>query len=72
MTKLLEKAFKEASRLTEKEQNTFAKWLLEELVTEKKWEKLFTKSEDVLSKLADEALEEDAEGKTKKLNLENL
>jgi hypothetical protein len=72
MTKLLEKAFKEASKLTEKEQNTFAKWLLGELVTEKKWEKLFAKSEDVLSKLADEALEEDAEGKTKKLNLENL
>jgi len=72
MTKLLEKVFKEASKLPEIEQNTFAKWLLGELVAEKKWEKLFAKSEDVLGKLANEALEEDAPGKTKILDVENL
>lgn len=72
MTKLLEKVFKEASKLPEIEQNTFAKWLLGELVVEKKWGKLFAKSEDVLGKLANEALEEDAQGKTKILDVENL
>ena len=41
MTKLLEKAFKKASKLPEVEQNALAKWLLEELEAEKEWEKRF-------------------------------
>jgi hypothetical protein len=56
MTKLLEKAFKEASRLPVVDQNAIAKWLLEELEAEKKWELMFAESEGVLDKLADEAL----------------
>ncbi len=39
MTKLLEKAFEEASKLPEIEQNALAKRLLNELTAEKKWEK---------------------------------
>lgn len=35
MTKLLEKAFKEAANLSELEQNALARWLLEEIITEK-------------------------------------
>ena len=35
MTKLLEKAFKAASKLPDTEQNIMAKWLLEELEAEK-------------------------------------
>jgi len=35
MTKLLEKAFKEASKLPVVDQNAIAKWLLEELESEK-------------------------------------
>ena len=57
MTKLLEKAFKRASKLPDAEQNALAKWLIEELEAEKKWEKKFAESEDVLDRLADEALE---------------
>ncbi len=53
MTKLLEKAFKEASRLPVVGQNAIAKWLLEELESEKKWEVKFAESEDILDKLAD-------------------
>lgn len=34
MTKLLEKAFEEASRLPEMDQNSFAKWVLDELHSE--------------------------------------
>ena len=56
MTKLLKKAFDEASRLPETEQNMFAKWLLDELHSEKEWVKTFAESEDVLEKLADEAM----------------
>ena len=39
MTKLLEKAFEEASKLPEAEQNALARWLIEEVLAEKKWEK---------------------------------
>ncbi|OGU74528.1 MAG: hypothetical protein A2V93_08435 [Ignavibacteria bacterium RBG_16_34_14] len=64
MTKLLEKAFKKASKLSKVEQNAVAKWLLEELETEKEWAKSFSESEDVLDRLADEALEAHSKGKT--------
>lgn len=72
MTKLLEKAFAKASKLPDIEQNTLAKWLIEELESEKGWEKRFSESEAVLDKLADEALEAHRKGKTKPLNFERL
>ncbi|MFQ6003008.1 MAG: hypothetical protein ACE5KJ_04610 [Candidatus Zixiibacteriota bacterium] len=72
MTKLLEKAFNEISRLPEMEQNIFARWLLDELVSERKWEKAFAESEDILNKLADEALKEHTQGKTKPLDINEL
>ncbi len=58
MTKLLEKAFEEASKLPELEQNALARWLIDEIISEKKWEKEFADTEDVLEKLAQEALME--------------
>jgi len=72
MTKLLERAFKEASRLPEVEQNALAKWVLEELEAEGRWEKAFAGSEDILDRLADEALAAHNNGKTKPLNLKEL
>jgi len=72
MTKLLEKAFKEASRLPVVDQNVIAKWLLEELAAEKKWELMFAESENILDKLADEALAEHKKGKTNPLNIDSL
>ena len=72
MTKLLEKAFEEASKLPELEQNALAKRLLNELKAEKKWEKSFAGSEDILSGLADEAIEEHKQGKTKPLDIDSL
>jgi hypothetical protein len=72
MTKLLERAFKEASKLPEIEQNALAKWVMEELEAESKWEKAFAGSEDFLDKLADEALAAHKQGKTKPLNTKAL
>jgi hypothetical protein len=72
MTKLLEKAFKRASKLPNIEQNTFAKWALGELEAEKKWEEIYADSEDLLDKLADEALDDHKQGKTKSLNITKL
>ncbi len=72
MTRLLERAFKEASKLPEVEQNALAKWVMEELEAEGKWEKAFAGSEDILDKLADEALAAHKQGKTKLLNIKAL
>lgn len=72
MTKLLEKAFEEALRLPEIDQNALAKWVLDELNSEKVWEKSFANSEGILEKLADEAIKEKREGKTQPLNLDRL
>lgn len=72
MTKLLEKAFKEASKLPVVDQNALAKWVLEEIEVEKKWELMFAESEDVLDKLADEALRDHKKGKTKPLDINRL
>jgi len=72
MTKLLERAFEEASKLPEITQNALAKWLMEEMKDEKKWEMIFAETEDVLERLADEALLADKQGKTNPLDVDRL
>ncbi len=72
MTQLLETAFKAASQLPEVEQNIMARWILDELGSENKWERLFAESEDVLDRLADEALAEHEQGETQPLDVEKL
>lgn len=72
MTQLLEKAFSQASLLPELQQNMLAKWIMAELLVEKKWDTLFAESEDFLADLADEALSEYEQGKTQLLNLDAL
>ena len=72
MAKLLEKAFEEASKLPEFEQNVLAKWLMEELEAERKWDKAFAESEDILDVLADEALAAHNQKKTRPLNIRAL
>ena len=72
MTTLLTKAFKTAENLPEVEQNALAKWLLDELHSEAKWQKTFAESEDILEMLADEALEEKQKGKTTPLDHSRL
>jgi hypothetical protein len=72
MTALLEQAFEQATQLPDMEQNALAKWLLDELAAEKQWTKAFSESEDVLEKLADEAIEASRQGKTKPLDINRL
>jgi hypothetical protein len=67
MTKLLEKAFTEASKLPQQEQDLLARQLLAELASERRWSEAFANSQDQLGKLADEALAEFEAGKTKPL-----
>ena len=72
MTKLLEKAFAKASQLPDVEQNALARWMLEELEAEKRWEETFAESEDLLDKLADEALKDYRKGKIRSLDIDKL
>lgn len=70
MTKTLEKAFAKASRLSAKGQDSVAKWLLSELESETRWAKAFRRSADRLAELADEALKEHRNGRTRRLGSE--
>jgi len=72
MSSLLEKAFNEIKKLPKTEQEIIAKWILEELEAEKKWNELFMNSQDVLEKLAEEALKDLEKGKTQILDFNKL
>jgi hypothetical protein len=72
MTELLNIAFNEASQLPPGEQDMFAKWMLEELRTEKRWQELFARSQDMLATMADKALAEHRAGKTLPLDPDTL
>lgn len=72
MTKQLEQAFTEASKLPPEEQNILAEWLLAELSSEKRWSQLFANSQDLLAMLGKKALDEHRKGKTQELDPEQI
>ena len=72
MTDLLKKAFDAASQLPEEEQDAVAEWLLAELASEGRWEERFAETQNALSVLAREALEEHHKGETEGLGPESL
>ena len=74
MTQLLEKAFDRASQLPDEEQNEFARLLLAELESEQHWSELFARpeSEDLLERLASEALAAHRAGRTRPLDPSDL
>lgn len=72
MTKSLQEAFEKASQLPPDEQEAFGAWMLHELDSEQRWDELFNRSPDLLSKLADEALAEHRAGRTKPLDPDTL
>lgn len=72
MTQLLEKAFVEASKLGEPEQDALARWILQELESEQRWDELFAESQDELAILAEQALEEYRAGRTQLLDPNDL
>ncbi len=71
MTELLKKAFSEASKLPEKDQDAIAEIILAELASEERWNNLFSKSQDLLAELAEEALAEHRVGKTKSIECDD-
>jgi len=72
MTKLLEQAIAKVMQLPETEQDAIAAFILEELEDEARWDRAFSQSQDMLAKLAAEALAEDQAGKSQELDPETL
>jgi hypothetical protein len=72
MTQLLEHAFREVSKLDNSAQDSFARWLLAELASEKCWDEVFGHSQELLGQLAEEALAEHRAGKTMLLDPDKL
>ena len=67
MTKALERAFREASKLSEAEQDALAEAIRNEVQGEDEWERSFAGSSDALEGLADEAIAEHRSGRTQPL-----
>jgi hypothetical protein len=72
MTKLLEKAFEEASKLPAGDQDSLAGWLLAEIESEERWSRQFAASSDQLAELARSALAEHAAGETEDLDPDHI
>ena len=74
MTHLLKEAFEKANTLPLEEQDRFARFLLAELDSERRWAELFSSSESeyLLEQLADETLSAHRSGRTRPLDLKEL
>ncbi|MCY3565100.1 MAG: hypothetical protein OXH27_02840 [Gammaproteobacteria bacterium] len=74
MNDLLQRAFERASALPSDEQERFARFLLAELESERQWAEIFSRpeSEDLLDRLANEALSDHKAGRSTLLDPEDL
>lgn len=72
MTELLERAIAKLQTLPESEQNAIASIILDEIEDERRWDEAFSRSPDVLAKLAGSAMAEYRAGKTQELDPETL
>ncbi len=72
MTTLLQKAFSEAAKLPDQEQNLIGARLLAELAEETEFDRAIVASADSLARLAQDALNEHRAGLTQQLNPEQL
>ena len=68
MTQALDAVVAKLSTLPAEEQDRIAQWLATELAAEEGWARRFAASGDVLGVLADEALQDEAAGRTTELD----
>ncbi len=68
MTTTLQEAFEKAAALPPERQEALAAIVLEEIEADERWQQSFAQSQEALSRLAAEALEEDAQGRTQDLD----
>ncbi len=64
MTQTLDAAIAKLAALPPEEQDRIAQWLLDELADDERWDRSFAASQDVLKRMADEALADEAAGRT--------
>ena len=72
MTGRLKKAFDEASRLPDEDQDELAQFLLDEIRSERQWSEAFSHSGSRLRELAEEAVREHERGETTALDPDRL
>lgn len=74
MSSLLERAIAKVKLLPETEQDAIASIVLQEIESEERWKNLFDdpRSDAVLSRLADQAIDRAGEGKIIKMDINNL
>jgi hypothetical protein len=72
MTQKLQKAIEKLQTLPAEKQDQMAGFLLQELNEDAKWEATTAKHRRRASKLVEEVLEDERQGKTSKLNPESL
>jgi hypothetical protein len=72
MTKTLERAVRKISRLSAREQNAFARWMLRELADEQRWQRTLDRTRGTLRSLADEAIADHKAGRTRRLHPDRL
>lgn len=72
MTKSLERVFAQVSQLSPEDQDAFAAWLETELESEREWASRFSRTADKLAQLANEAITEDDEGRSRELVPDDL
>ena len=72
MGRLLEKVIEETAKLPDEEQEAFAAFMLAELESERRWDELFSRSQGLLARMAEEARQEYRSGRTEPLDPEKL
>jgi hypothetical protein len=72
MTELLERAIARLQNLPANEQDAIAAMILEEIEDDRRWDESFSRSPNVLAKLAASAMAEYRAGKTQELDPETL
>jgi hypothetical protein len=72
MGKLFERVIVETAKLPDAEQEAFAAFMLAELESERRWDELFSRSQDLLVQMAEEARQEYRAGLTEPLDPDKL
>lgn len=72
MTELLAKAFAEVSKLPQELQDEVAQRILADLAGEMKWDDTLARSQNLLERLADEALDDLRSGRTRQVGIDEL
>ena len=72
MTQLLEKALAQVSRLPDPDQDAIASLILDELADDREWDEAFTRSQELLGRLADRVRHDIRVGRVRNIGIDEL